>query len=420
MNSCVTKLGKIAWVILCVPLLLFANTPKIIGLSTDGGNRLEISFDRTISKSIFKNFQFNSEGRFRDICDIEAILTIKPLKNSTLGESTKLRIAQNSPQKVRVVLDSPSEIQSTLELSKKRAFITVKEGKSIVRSLFDEIDTTTLKDPKDATNVAIPAPVKTTPKSPKSPKETPVQSPKKEEIPTLIVQQNKKEKSNKRIVLDPGHGGKDCGAIGVGKVCEKVIALNVAKALAKELRDRGYKVFLTREKDVFINLRARTKFANDKEADLFISIHANAVPKNKKTKFQGIETYFLSTARSERAKNAAALENKDDIETMNYFSKQSFLNALNSQRLVASNKLAIDIQFGLLKATRDKFQGVVDGGVREGPFWVLAGALMPSVLLELGYVTHPLEGTRLAQKNYQKQLILGIANGIDGYFQKNL
>ena len=412
MNSCATKL-KVVGALLCLPLLLLANTPKIIGVSTGSGNRLEISFDRTVSKSMFKNFEFNGEGRFRDIYDIEAILAARALKSSTLGESITLRIAQNSPQKVRVVFDSPTQIQSTLELSQKRAFITIKEAKSSVRSLFDEIDTAP-QEPKEVASATIPA--KTTPPNPK----TPLQSPKKEEIPAQSVQQSKKEKSSKRIVLDPGHGGKDCGAIGAGKICEKVIALDVAKALAKELRNRGYKVFLTREKDVFINLRARTKFANDKEADLFISIHANAVPKGKKTKFQGIETYFLSTARSERAKNAAALENKDDIETMNYFSKQSFLNTLNSQRLVASNKLAIDIQFGLLKATRDKFQGVVDGGVREGPFWVLAGALMPSVLLELGYVTHPLEGTRLGQKNYQRQLILGIADGIDGYFQKNL
>ena len=175
---------------------------------------------------------------------------------------------------------------------------------------------------------------------------------------------------------------------------------------------------MSRQKDVFIGLRQRTSFANNKNADLFISIHANAIAENK-AKFEGVESYFLSTARSERAKKVAALENKDDTEGMNYFSKQSFLNTLNTQRIVASNKLAIDIQYGMLQSLRGKYQQVIDGGVREGPFWVLVGALMPSVLLEVGYITHPKEGKRINQSAYQKALAIGIADGVDGYFQKN-
>lgn len=86
---------------------------------------------------------------------------------------------------------------------------------------------------------------------------------------------------------------------------------------------------------------------------------------------------------------------------MNYFSKQSFLNTLNTQRIVASNRLAIDVQYGMLQSLRSKYK-VVDGGVREGPFWVLVGAVMPSVLLEVGYITHPNEGKRLNQTAFQK------------------
>ncbi|MDE5591615.1 MAG: N-acetylmuramoyl-L-alanine amidase, partial [Helicobacter sp.] len=224
-------------------------------------------------------------------------------------------------------------------------------------------------------------------------------------------------KNNKVIVIDPGHGGKDCGAISIANVCEKEIVLKTAKYLDKELKDRGYKVYMTRSEDVFVGLRERTKFANSKNADLFISIHANAVLDNK-AKSEGIESYFLSIARSERAKNVAALENKDNIEVMNYFSKQSFLNTLNTQRIVASNRLAIDIQFGMLQSVRTKYN-VLDGGVREGPFWVLVGALMPSVLLEIGYLTHPKEGYDLNQEAYQKSIAIGIADGIDGYFAKN-
>lgn len=220
-------------------------------------------------------------------------------------------------------------------------------------------------------------------------------------------------------MIDAGHGGKDCGTLGVTKVCEKHIVLKVATHLNKELKKRGYTTYMTRDKDVYLNLKERTDFANAKNADLFVSIHANSVPKSAKKSPKGVETYFLSTARSDRARDVAEQENKDDIDVMNYFSKQTFLNSLNSHRLLASNKLAIDIQYGILKRLRQKYQGVTDGGVREGPFWVLAGALMPSVLIEIGYNSSPIEAPRLNDDAYQKSLAIGIADGIDGFVAKN-
>lgn len=228
-----------------------------------------------------------------------------------------------------------------------------------------------------------------------------------------------KHTQQKRIVLDAGHGGKDCGALGVMKVCEKVITLNIAKLLEIELKKRGYIVYMTRSKDYYLGLRERTQYANNKGADLFISIHANSVPKHSSKTANGVETYFLSTARSERARHIAEKENKDSIEVMNLFSKQTFLNSINSHRLIASNKLAIDVQSGILKSLRKDYSNVLDGGVREGPFWVLAGALMPSILVEVGYTSHPHEGRRINHKDYQKSIAQGIADGIDGYFEKN-
>ena len=223
---------------------------------------------------------------------------------------------------------------------------------------------------------------------------------------------------NKTIVIDPGHGGTDPGAVN-GKLQEKTAVLGVAKKLGDILKARGYKVYFTRSTDVFINLRTRTKFANDKMADLFVSIHANAAPNAAKAKsMHGIETFFLSPARSERSKNAAALENKSDIEEMNYFSQQTFLNVLNREKIIASNKLGIDIQKEILASAR-KVYAASDGSVREAPFWVLVGALMPAVLVEIGYITHPVEGEKLFNEAYQKALANGIANGIDGYFAKN-
>jgi len=220
----------------------------------------------------------------------------------------------------------------------------------------------------------------------------------------------------KVIVLDAGHGGDDPGAIN-GSLKEKNIVLSIAQKAGKELQGRGYKVYYTRSKDKFINLRDRTKYANDKAADLFISIHANAAPnKTKAATMHGIETFFLSPARSERSKNAAALENKSDIEEMNYFSKQTFLNFLNREKIIASNKLAIDVQREVLARAKSVSSKASDGGVREAPFWVLVGALMPAVLLEVGYITHPDEGELINNSKYQDALAKGLADGIDVYF----
>lgn len=230
---------------------------------------------------------------------------------------------------------------------------------------------------------------------------------------------SKEYRQKKLITIDAGHGGKDGGASFESRL-EKNITLQISLKLKKELNKRGYKVYLTRSNDGFITLRNRTKIANDKMSDLFISIHANSVPISKKDGAYGIETYFLSPARSERSKNAAAMENKSDIEEMDYFSKQTFLNFLNREKIIASNKLAIDIQLGMLTNLKKYYtKDIKDGGVREAPFWVLVGALMPAVLIEVGYITHPIEGVNIANSTYQERLAIGIADGIDAYFSKN-
>lgn len=349
-------------------------------------NGIALDFNENVKESFFKRFVLENKGIVRYVYDINAQL-LGSAKVFDFQDNASIKIAQNSKDKVRLVISLPKSAKIDLDINKKRASFRIPN----LKKQSDNVSIASLFDRRSTQNVE-----------------------------SKINQSQKRTTTNKNkiIVVDPGHGGKDCGAIGIEKVCEKTIVLKVAKYLNDELKKRGYKVFMSRQKDVFIGLRQRTSFANNKNADLFISIHANAIAENK-AKFEGVESYFLSTARSERAKKVAALENKDDTEGMNYFSKQSFLNTLNTQRIVASNKLAIDIQYGMLQSLRGKYQQVIDGGVREGPFWVLVGALMPSVLLEVGYITHPKEGKRINQSAYQKALAIGIADGIDGYFQKN-
>ena len=224
---------------------------------------------------------------------------------------------------------------------------------------------------------------------------------------------------NKTIVLDAGHGGKDPGAVGYRKYREKIVVMKITNDLKSILKSRGYKVYMTRDRDKFVKLSNRTKYANKKDADIFISIHANAVGKKDANKVHGIECYFLSKSRTNRAKRVAAKENSADLSDMNFYGKQSFLNTISSHNMIASNKLAIDLQRGMLGSLKKSYKDVKDGGVREGPFWVLVGAQMPSVLVEVGFITHPKEAKRLVSPDYQKKLAYGLANGIERYFRNS-
>jgi len=220
----------------------------------------------------------------------------------------------------------------------------------------------------------------------------------------------------KIIVIDPGHGGKDSGGIGIGRRFEKTAVLEIAKKVKKYLIQKGYIVFLTRRGDYFIPLKKRTHFANEKHADLFISIHCNIAPRHIRSP-HGIETYFLSPTRSERAIRVAKLENKE-IQGLNYLDQRVILNFLNKDRIISSNKLAIDIQTNILREIRTKYS-VKDGGVRPAPFWVLVGTQMPAILIETGYLTNPIESKRLFNPDYQNRLAKGIAKGVEEYFRKN-
>jgi len=186
--------------------------------------------------------------------------------------------------------------------------------------------------------------------------------------------------------------------------------------LRNELKKRGYKVYLTRDTDRFITLRNRTKFANRKKADLFISLHCNISPRHPEV--YGIETYFLSPARSARAKRVAKLENSA-IGNLRTTTQNVVLNFLNKTRIVDSTKLSIDIQKSLIYNLKKHYRGIKDGGVRPAPFWVLVGTNMPAILIETGFISNKSEARKLINKTYQKRYAKYIAEGIDNYFRKN-
>ncbi|MDU9775708.1 N-acetylmuramoyl-L-alanine amidase family protein [Helicobacter pylori] len=424
----------------------YATTLKITNIVPFGSSSVKIVFNQEIKK--FKEVPLKN---FKSYLELEAVLTI-PKKHYQFSKQSSITIAQFSPKLARVVISYAPKMTYEIKILKDKLYVSIVEKKPLIRHQM------ALKPPKyHALKHPTPKP---TPKSIKkeAKEKTPIKhahskhahsplnerSIKKEILKKEILKKEilKKEaenesknqvfiaekndtliktkrKKHKKIVLDAGHGGKDCGAMSANLVCEKDIVLEVVKFLHKELKKRGYSVLLTRDKDIYIDLVGRTELANRKSADLFISVHANSIPKRSTSNAHGIETYFLSTARSERARKVAEQENKDDVNLMDYFSKSLFLNSLNTQRLIVSNKLAIDVQYGMLQSVRKNYPDVVDGGVREGPFWVLAGALMPSILIEIGYNSHAIESKRIQSKPYQKILAKGIADGIDSFFSKN-
>lgn len=217
-----------------------------------------------------------------------------------------------------------------------------------------------------------------------------------------------------RIIIDAGHGGKDPGAVGRNGIREKDIVLKLAGILAGKVRDELHcQPVLTRRTDEFLPLEKRTAIANIKKADLFISLHVNA---HKYSKVQGLETYFLNIALDEDSMNLAAKENA--TSTKNISDLQVILNDLMlNTKINESCRLAEFVHGGLMGELRGGYKNVENRGVKQAPFYVLIGAEMPAVLVEIGYITNPLENKRLRSEAYLKSVASGIVKGIRSYIK---
>ena len=214
-----------------------------------------------------------------------------------------------------------------------------------------------------------------------------------------------------RIVIDPGHGGRDPGAMANG-LKEKDIVLDVAKHLERILESTyGYEVILTRRTDVFLPLEERTAIANTRKADLFVSIHVNAHPNRK---VRGQETFYLNLATNEEAMRVAALENA--TSTHHISDLQDILKDLmNNSKIQESSLLARMLQDNLVRGLGRHGYRTRNLGVKQAPFYVLLGAEMPAVLVEISFITNPQEARLLARADYRRDLAREIAVGIAGY-----
>ena len=220
----------------------------------------------------------------------------------------------------------------------------------------------------------------------------------------------------RRIIIDPGHGGRDYGAPGHLKgVHEKRVVLQLGKRLAKMLRSQlNCETILTRDKDVYLSLEERTAIANTRNADLFISIHTNASPDKRA---MGVETFILNLATDDEAIRVAALENA--TSTKNISDLDSILQDLMQNAKVSeSSRLASYVQQSMLGRLRKNFHQVKSKGVKQAPFYVLLGADMPAILVETSFISNPTECKRLTTPAYQEALCQGIVSGVKRYIEE--
>jgi N-acetylmuramoyl-L-alanine amidase len=220
-----------------------------------------------------------------------------------------------------------------------------------------------------------------------------------------------------KIVIDPGHGGRDPGARGRGNTREKDVVLDIAKKLKKIFEKKSdVQVFMTRETDEYISLKDRTQFANKKEGKLFISIHANW---NRNSQVSGATTYFLGLAKSEEALDIAQREN----EVIKYEGNGDDSNYSNEMKILATmaqndyNKESQELA-AMIQKDMEQHSGLADRGVKQAGFYVMVGASMPNVLVETAFLSNPREEKLLKSSSFQQKVAEAIFESVMRFKEK--
>jgi N-acetylmuramoyl-L-alanine amidase len=330
------------------------------------------------------------------------------------GFLKQIRVGQNKPDTVRVVLDFksisdynvfwlPDPYRLVVDISgnkpkpapAKRAPPTVVAAKPA---------------PKRSTQLTTPAaPAKSTPSKPPSETVVDLPPPPRSNGQHSLAQQLGLEA--RRVVIDPGHGGHDPGTMSKKGLREKDLVLDISRRVSKLLVSEGFEVLMTRNKDVFVPLEERTAIANSNGADLFVSIHVNA---SRSSRPRGIETYYLNLATTPDAAEVAARENASTTRRLSELN-ELLQKVMNNSKIEESRELASHVQTqmatGLFKSTRDSR----NRGVKTAPFYVLLGAQVPSVLIEVAYLSNRKDEQLLNDSAYRNQIAKSIAQGIRSY-----
>jgi N-acetylmuramoyl-L-alanine amidase len=312
------------------------------------------------------------------------------LSNAVLGKTAKRKVdAHKLPDEISIRQTDPRRVQVILKMDA----VALVNLKTLTKPYRLVMDYTSKKGEVEA--APAPAPVAT-------PRVTrPITEPQRQA--RLAIE---------TIVLDPGHGGKDTGAIGRSGLTEKEIVLDVAQRVKNLLQNRlGKKVLLTRATDTFIELDDRAKFANGQKADLFVSIHINSHPSKK---IRGVELYHFGIASDRRAMEVAARENGDSIDRSNDLVDMIRADLALSKRIEESQNLAWETKTAITSAVGPTYS-LDDHGVKTAPFYVLRYTAMPSILAELSFISNPADEKLLASPGYRQKMAEGLFEGIRNY-----
>jgi N-acetylmuramoyl-L-alanine amidase len=314
-----------------------------------------------------------------------AALDGRAVARAVAGEQVdRVRAAQNDPETVRVVLDLPGQ--------EKVQLFGLDDPPRLI------IDVGTREEGADQVAAAAPGP---SPHSTSSPTSTPTEG-----------EDDLRPRPVRRVVVDAGHGGHDPGAIGPRRVREKDVTLAMARKLARKLRDAGFEVVLTRDRDRYLALEERTAIANTARGDLFVSIHANAHPRRNRA---GVETYYLNVADDRYAARLAARENGLDPAEGEAVLTRILTDLEVKASAGQSRRLAELVQREVTSGVRARVGDVRDLGVKGALFYVLLGARMPAVLVETAFVSNREEERRLASARYQDEVASSIARAVGSY-----
>ncbi len=353
---------------------LFAQTNNYLRDTFLGNNKLILTFKYNIGN--IKTLAIERNGLVKYIYDVKngVLPKTKTISHYRHKGVKAFRIGQFNKECLRVVIESYSKNKKNYSINGKRLTIYLNASSQVDRNSYSA------KKQHNKKN-------------------------------SHLKKKHKINHGKKTIIIDPGHGGRDVGASGKG-IYEKTLTLEISKRLRRELQNRGYKVFMTRTYDKYLSLKDRTEYANARNGEMFISIHANAAAKGKpKQKYQGVEVFYLSLKNSDRVRKRRAY-----YKGKYYYSVAAYKRMTSSWKIAKSRKLARGIRSKILTNVRKRYK-LNDKGVKSSDFWVLLGSTMPAVLIETGYLTHNKELINLRSKRYQERFVKGIADGIDAYYQ---
>jgi len=368
--------------------------------STPDYTRISLELDRDVTWESHKLPRGKDGTPERVYIDLNRTRVGSTVKDITIGDGLLkgARIAQYKPNTVRVVLD--------IESMKDFKVFPLSEPSRLVIDLrgerqpgFSRLEPSVIAAPeRPSTTFREPAVVPEKKRAEKKEKQP------KKPLPGVA--------KIRRIVVDPGHGGHDPGAVGPTGIQEKDVVLAIGLELKEQLiEELGVDVVMTRSTDVFIPLEERTAIANKVGADLFLSVHANAAANRSAS---GIETYYLNLAKTDKVAQLAAKENGTSLEKVSVLQAILF-DLMANYKLNDSAHLAEEVQKSLHKKVRGQFGETRNLGVKQGPFYVLVGASMPSILVETAFLSNSTEEARLKDPAYQDAAAEGIMEGVRSY-----